>query len=256
MKSIRGGSGFGDSVYLRPIVDALSEKEEIVVCSNYPDVFRGSKAKVEPFRRTKIDITAHYVYGKGLPNTTQWYDTCRAAGIYPAFKFHWDVVNADLVSRIKGLAAGKPIVVVHGGRPPMGRTDGFGGEILPRAEAFGYALKMFSDCLTVLVGSGKVSYTISTDVDLWDLTSVADVIDLFSIADGVIAQCSFAVPLAEAFDKCLVAVWSSRIAQAGRPYVRAITPQKILSKNTSWFVMDNWTEAQIKEEVRAIRLVC
>jgi hypothetical protein len=196
------------------------------------------------------------VYGKALQNTTQWYDTCRAAGIHPPFKFHWDIVNSDLVSSIKGLAGGKPIVVVHGGRPPMGRIDGFGKEILPDLNAFRFVLSELTDCYTVLVGSGTRTYNIPVLLDLWDKTRISDVLDVFSIADCVVGQCSFAVPIAEAFDKCLIAVWAAGIARAKQDYIKRITPNKILSKETSWFVMDNWTEAQIKEEVRAIRLVC
>ena len=37
------------------------------------------------------------------------------------------------------------------------------------------------------------------------------------------------------------------------PYVRSITPQKVLSKPTSMYVVDDWDGGRIEEGARALR---
>ena len=82
MKRIRGGSGLGDAIYLRPIVEHfVAAGETVQVLSNYPEVFVGTQATALPFGRDHIDVMAHYVMGKGDPSTNQWQDICKSAGV-------------------------------------------------------------------------------------------------------------------------------------------------------------------------------
>ena len=143
MRAIRSASGLGDSVYLRAIADHLAaEGEEITALSNYPEIFEGSPCRVEPFRRENVQIVAHYVAGKANPSTTQWEDVCLAAGVaHPVpFAFDWPIQNDDLIDGVRERAEGLPVVLVQGGRTPMGRTDGFGKELLPDRQAFEAAI--------------------------------------------------------------------------------------------------------------------
>jgi len=256
---IRGGSGLGDAVYLRPVVDyyVKNSGSKITVCSNYPDVFIGSGATVVPFSREKINVVGHYSLRKKEPNTNQWQDVCISAGVPGlALRFDWPVTNPQLIERVRRAAAGRPVVLVHGGRSPMGRSDGFGAELLPQAQAFAHAQAALRDCMFVRIGKGGNLYHIDSEMDLSDKTSICELIDLFCSCDMVLAQCSYAVPLAEAFDKTLIAVWAHKGLTKGVPYIRQITPQKILSKPTSWFIVDNWPKEEIQEEVNGVRLVC
>ncbi len=138
----------------------------------------------------------------------------------------------------------------------MARTDGFGKELLPRADAFNAALGVLVDCFLVQIGQAEQIYPLCCDVALNGNTSVADLLDLGAACDGVVAQCSFAVPLAEVFDKPALFVWAAHGMQYNmHPYVKQITPQKVLSKPTSRFVVDDWLPDKIEEEVRAFRAV-
>lgn len=255
---IRGGAGLGDSIYLRPIVDYLvREGKRVTVLSNYPELFEDSGADVQPFTRTRAEVIAHYVTRKSRTDTNQWQDVCICAGVPQdlALTFKWRVRNEALVSDLRMKAAGDPLVLVHGGRVPMGRTDSFGRELLPTAGGFQAALNSFADCFTVRIGKGEQLYPLSTDMDLNGDTSISDLLDIASACDGMVAQCSFAVPLAEVFDRPLLAVWATHGLQAAHPYIKQITPQKILSKPTSAFVLDQWPKSQIREECNAFRLV-
>jgi hypothetical protein len=70
----------------------------------------------------------------------------------------------------------------------------------------------------------------------------------------VVGQCSFAIPLAEVFDKPALFVWAARGMQHNMHYyIKAITPQKVLSKETSRFVIDDWPVEKIQEVARTFR---
>lgn len=255
MKRLRGGSGLGDSLYVRPICDELIRRgERITVLSNYPDIFIDSGASVEPFCRNNVQVVAHYVNGKSKAGTTQWQDVCESAKVDAEMRFNWTVRNQALTDRLRSLAAGRPIILVHGGRSPMGRSDGFANDLLPDLTAFEQCLDGLRDCFTVGIGSKDgVKYGIPVDLDVTGNTSVSDLLDMAYSCDAMVAQCSFAIPLAECFDKPMLAVWSHRVHVSNQAYIKTITPQKVLSKATSTFVMDDWNKEQMTEAVNAFR---
>lgn len=255
MKRIRGGSGLGDAIYQRPIAEYFVRAgEQVVVCSDHAGVFEGSGAEVQPFRRDNIDVLAHYVGGKNDTRTNQWQDVCASAGVVTPLSFSWSIKNTAMTEDFRTMAAGKPVVLVHGGRAPMARTDGFGAELLPSRQAFDTVLDALQDCFLIEVGKGTELYPLRADIDLNGRTTVADLFDIAWMCDAVVGQCSFVIPLAECFDKPLLAVWAAHGMEATRhPYVRSITPQKILSKPSSAFVVDDWQADRIQEAVRAFR---
>lgn len=247
-RRLRGGSGLGDSIYLRPICEAvIRQGEKLTVMSNFPGVFIGSGATVEPFRRDGCNMIAHYVGGKMNPTTTLWQDMCAHCGITAPLSFAWTIQNRALVFRLREKAAGRPIVIVHGGREPMGRRDKFGIELLPERAAFTAALAGLGGCYTVRVGMGDQLYPLAADIDLSDKTSVSDLLDVATVAAGIVAQCSFAVPLAEVFDKPFLGIWAARGLVSRNDFIRTVTPSKILSKPTSGYVVDDWPAARITE---------
>ena len=254
MKRIRGGSGLGDSVYLRPVVDYfIRAGEPATVMSNFPDVFIGSGAKVEQFNRININVLAHYSLDRQNQNSTQFADMLRCAKLPPdvPLRFEWSVRNKALVDGVRAAAAGRPVIIVHGGRTPFGRTDGLGAEILPERAAFDVAVRALRECFTVRVGKGPSLYDIPARSDLTDRTSVSDLLDLIMNCDGVVTQCGYPVPMAECLGKPLLAVWSARGLQSPNPTIASITPAKILSAKTSRFVMDDWPEEQIVDVARS-----
>lgn len=254
---IRGGSGLGDSIYVRPIVDHFVRSgARVTVLSDFPDVFIGSGAEVQPFARDRIQVLAHYVAGKDNPATNQWQDICRSARAECDLAIRWPVQSPARLAAVQSLAGTRPIVLVHGGRAPMGRKDGFGMEMMPDRAAFDLVLAEMPGCFLVGIGGlDGEKYEIPVDLDLRGKTSVADLLDLATACAAVVAQCSFAVPLAEVFDKPLLAVWAAPGMQSPTPYVRTITPAKILSKPTSTHVVDDWAPIQIQEVAHAFRPV-
>jgi len=251
---IRGGSGLGDALYLRPICEFLAGNgHQVTVCTNFPDVFIGSSVTVEPFRRDRVDMVAHYVGGKNNPATTLWQDMCAHAGVSTPLRFEWRPRNRRLIRQIEQDAAGRPILLVHGGREPMGRRDKFGIELLPFEGAFNATIAAVEDCYKVRIGRGDQLYPVTCDVDLTNQTSVADVLDIAAVSAGVVSMCGFPVPLAEALDKPALFVWSSRGILSAHQFIRTVTPAKILSKASSSFVVDDWPVELLQETARQFR---
>ncbi|MBI4291318.1 MAG: hypothetical protein HY661_07565 [Betaproteobacteria bacterium] len=254
MIRIRGGAGLGDAIYLRPICEHFVRAgKEVIALSGFPGVFTGSGASVEPFRRDRVDLVAHYTSGKTNPATTIWQDVCAQALVEVPLAFTWEIQNRALIDRLKAKAAGRPLILVHGGREPMGRRDGFGNELLPNEQAFGAVLSSLHDCVLVQVGKDQQIYPLRADISLNGSTSVADLLDIAAICAGVVAQCSFAVPLAEVFDKPLLVAWAARGLASREQFIRTVTPAKMLSKPSSHFVMDDWPVQQLQEAARAFR---
>lgn len=255
MRRIRGGRGLGDSIYLRPFVDHfLRRGEQVTVLSEYPEIFAGLQCTVDRFdrSRSKWNVLAHYTRGKAVPSTTQWEDICNSAGVALPLAITWTCRNPALVQELRAMAKGRPIVLVHAGRT----HEWAGTALLPKPEAFAAVLAGFRDCFTVAIGKGARRYSVPVSLDMQDRTSVSDLIDLAQDCAAIVGQCSYAVPLAEVFDKPLIGVWAADGMKASQhPFVRQVTPRKVLSKPSSMAVIDDWSDAQIRVEVDAFRLV-
>lgn len=254
MKRVRGGAGLGDSVYVRAIVERLlAAGDKVEVCTHYPEVFADLPVSVKPFDRFNIQVLAHYTAGKLVKTTNQWEDICISAKIEPfTLKISWTVRNKKLVADLLAEAAGRPLVIVGAPHAPMARNDGFGKELLPEKMAFDSVLSGLDGCFTVKIGKAEQPYQISANKDLSGVTSVTDLLDLGLSCDALVGQCSFVIPIAEAFDKPLMTVWAAAgMSPALHYYVSAITPTKVLSKATSWFVRDDWSAEQIEEVIHS-----
>lgn len=244
MKRIRSGRGLGDNLYLQSIVRHLVSKGvDLQVCTDFPEIF-DFPVKFDEFSRHNINILSHYTKRKSDQRTNQWEDICLEAGFQAELKIDWKLKNK------KWLDLPRPFCFVHGGREPMDRKDKFGRELLPCRWVFYRCLERIKEKYTaVCIGKGKILYDLDTDIKLNNKTSVSDILDIASLADVFLGQCSFIIPLAESFDKKLLVVWSHRGLKSSERYISTITPKKILSKPTSHFVMDDWNEKRINEKL-------
>lgn len=255
MISIRSGRGIGDNLYLQSIVRHLVERgENLEVCTDWPDIFRpiADKVTFSPHRRQNIDRLSHYTTRKNIAETDQFKDCCITAGIKERvdLRLDWTVTNPNLVASMPGR---RPVVLVQLPREPFGRSDGYGMALLPNCGTLQRAIDMIGDRATIVqVGRGAPLYRFrGIDLDLTDKTSVAELIDCGFVADGVLGYCSFFVPLAETFAKPALFVWSSRGLRSGVEYLRTITPQKILHRASSRFVIDDCSTQELAGAVDA-----
>lgn len=234
--------GLGDSLYLQSVARHLVKRgEQLEVCSEWPDVFKPLGVKVSPFSRMNIQILAHYSMRKGHLGTTQFEDCCLQAGIREPveLKLDWQPKNFTLIAQLR--KSWKQILVVQLPRAPMGRTDGFGRELLPDCRVIQSAIDRLKDrAFVVQVGHGDPLYRFKgIDLDLANQTSVSDLLDVAYAADGFLGYCSFLVPLAESFSKPAVLVWSRKGLVSRQPFISRIRPEKVLHRKSSRWLVDD-----------------
>lgn len=244
MISIRAGKGLGDAVYLAAIArHMVARGERLEICTGWPDVYRSlaGLVRLSPFRRDRIDRVAHYIARKKISGTDQFVDCCINMGISEPveFRLDWRLQNFGLIEEVR--RSGKPVVIVQLPREPMGRSDGFGLDLLPTRAGLQRAIDALGDrVFTVQIGKGAPLFRLDgIDLDLANRTSVTDLIDVASAADGALGYCSFIVPLAEALMKPALFVWSRRGLRSREPFIRQIVPGKVLHRSTSRAVMDD-----------------
>lgn len=251
--------GIGDALYVQAVARHLVKKgQRLKVCTAWPDVFRPLNGSIEtaPFTRAGIDILAHYSARKPRPDTDQFEDVCQTAGIREPveFKIDWQITDEALVERLRRRASGRRIILVQLPRVPMGRTDGFGKELLPDCTVIQRAIDLIGNrAMVVQIGSGKALHRFDgIEVDLANETTVCQLIDVASVADGFLGYVSFIVPLAESLGKPALLVWSRRGLNCGTPYVRQITPKKVLHCESSRHVVDDCTSRELSEAVEVL----
>jgi hypothetical protein len=253
MKSIRCGRGLGDSIYLESVCRHLIETtgEPLRIASDWPDVFAplNGDVSVVPFTRMNIDIIAHYSRRKGDPTTTQFQDCCIGAGIKEHVELRLDWFPTTSIGD-KLLATDKPIVCVGLPRAPMGRTDEFGKEILPRAGITQAIIDRLKDRATIVqIGSGDPLHQYKgIDVDLANKTTVAELLDVCHAASGFVGYVSFILAAAEALHKPSIMVWARAGLNAKQEYVRQIAPGKIIEfKDRCSVVFDDAPMESVQE---------
>lgn len=256
LESIRAGKGIGDNLYLQSIARHLVEQgRRLEVCTDWPDIFRPIRDKVSiaPHRRINVSRVAHYTARKHIAETDQFQDCCITAGIRERvdLRLDWRPANGLLIGDL--LAPGKPVVVVQMPRAPFGRLDGYGMELLPDCSTIQRAIDALAGkAVIVQVGHGKALHRFErVDIDLANRTSVADLLDVASLASGFLGYCSFIVPLAESFSAPALVVWSRRGLKSRDAYIRTITPKKILHRSSSRAVWDDCSDLDLSEAVYA-----
>lgn len=250
--------GLGDALYVQAVARHIirTRGERLTVCTSWPDVFRplGDAVRIAPFRRQGINYLAHYSARKQFAHTDQFEDCCIAAGITDPvdLRLDWTLEDRELADRLR--APGKPVILVQLPRAPMGRTDGFGAELLPDCRRIQDAINIIGNAATVVqVGHGAPLFRFSgIDIDLTDRTTVPQLLDVASIADGFLGYVSFFVPLAESFGKPGLFVWSRRGLKGTHPYIQSITPDKILHRATSRSVFDDCSGIEMEQAVETL----
>ncbi len=248
MQSIRSGKGIGDNIYLQSIVRHLVEEgAELEVCTDWPDIFRPlrGKIKLSPHRRLDVDRVSHYTSRKSVGGTSQFQDCCIHAGVSPDIDLRLDWVAHRWWDA--------PVILLQLPRQPFDRVDGYGRELLPNCSVIQRAIDMIGNrAMIVQVGKGEPLFKFRGVVDLAGQTTVGQLIDYGCTADGFLGYCSFFVPLAETFSSPALFVWSQRGLNSNNPYIRTITPQKILHRASSRFVVDDCTDSELEEAVDAL----
>lgn len=215
---IIGLSGFGDSIYIEPLVRSEAEKESIELYTKFPEVFAHLKSvKCLPFNNAaKVDEKFSYLDGKPNKSTTQLEDL----GYSRPEQFELDY---------------KPICVLAAGYEGM----------LTRKE-FTPDKKVMQQIINDLKASGfEVLHITNKAVDKYEgVTEIESqnyfqTVCMFQGADLIVCQQGWGVALAEGLNKDCLVVFADKIRKSNLEFIRQITPKKVVCKETTSFVWDN-----------------
>lgn len=197
MLRIRTPLGLGDAVYAFPIVKHFTQTEKVIVCTQYPDVFKSLGIETTT-DKTNQDLCLRYQFRSEKDYYTQM---CDLAGVHPEFKFDWPYEYETVGFKNK---TGKLLCVI---KEPVtahmhkGARDFSTTPIAEKMQAFVNDNR--EQMFFVSVGKDEVfkSRLSGIDSDLNNILSIPDLITLVSMADIVATQIGHLVPLAQSLGR-------------------------------------------------------
>lgn len=200
MAIIKGASGFGDSIYMRPIMEWFIKNKpgKYGLLTNFPEIFEDLPIRITKFHsRLKADYHFTYVPHK-RSDKTQFQDLIGHCGFS----------EIPIVSNLKDRKPNGSTVVIPP-YPPMGGITR-SSDMKPRFEEFFYFIKKYKRL--VFIEESK---------------PFKNLVDLFNSASLVITQSGWAVPLAQILDVPLIVLLTRRALNSSNDFISTIRPHKL-----------------------------
>jgi len=226
-------SGLGDSVYAQPIIaEAIKNKSNVAVYSNFPDIFSGLNCTVLPYKATGARYDIRYLADKSNQSTTQYYDMCKRANIFTPFKLR-KKNNTPIID-------GEYLLF----RPPsLPMRSARSVKLLPAVGAYYRLIQSFG---MKLVASGNtediINYHYPYDIDMVGKTTVEEYLNLCEHATKIVTYPCNLVPLGEGYGVDTTVMFSRQGLDCDDSFLNTITPQKIIEykEKTSWVIDDEY----------------
>lgn len=215
---IRGLSGFGDAIYLEPLVDAnCIVHGGVEVLTNYPQVFEHLPVTCLAFDRSAtVDKEYSYLKGKSNPDTTQLEDM--GYELPDDFEIYHKPI-ALLVCGYKGMKSVMEFI------PDKAIIE----RIIKDLHLNGYKV--------IHLTNGAIERY--AGVETIESGSYYQTLAMFRGSDLIVCQQGWSTALAEGLNKRCLVVFSDKIRNSKSDFIRQITPKKVCCKNTTSFVWDN-----------------
>jgi hypothetical protein len=242
---IKGASGYGDSIYLYPIVKYfLMSGYDPIVMTNFPFVFKKVDVETIDFNSDiKPDILCNYFDFKEKSKKSQFYDMKYLARVPLDLKLEIDLeMHSSIISGydIKKLADGKKICVIK--NPSVPHMAKALLDFSPSHEQFQKIIDTKKDkYFFVSVGYSKEIYhkLNGIDLDLCDKTLAYEILYLCDIADMILTQSGFLLPIGEALDKPTVCIMSRKALKSENWSMRTIRREKVKCGESSIVIYDD-----------------
>lgn len=241
----RGPAGFGDSVYdLAICVELLKQFKVISIRTRHPSLFAWMKGmETERWRKGGENLAIHYAHGRKVPGTCLWQDLLQSAQLDTKipFEIKWKIHNQPLLDRIKKEAGDKKICIIACPYKPFDRPDNYGLDLRPDWNVFDKIVDYLKGKV-FLVRIGKYVREHDTrgcHLDLVGKTSDTDLMDLGEVVDFGFSQNGFLIPLLESRNKPIFVLYSRKGLNSPDPIICNTKPEKILSKQTSGWAIDD-----------------
>jgi hypothetical protein len=240
-KTIAGASGLGDGIYLYPVVKYLKDKYSLTVATKFPEIYKPLNVKTKKYTK-KVDIYCNYIERKSIQTTNQFYDICVEAGIPRDIPFEIDYKKQDI-----NIPSGqKKIMVITRPYTPLHWKNPENRVCEPDYEKMQeFILRQKRKYYIVQLGtfSHYEPYRFhGIDLDLTGKTNYRQLMTVIDKSDAVIGQIGYVIAAAEALNKKCMIFWAKTglLSNLAGGFYKFITPRKILTKDTSYYVVDSW----------------
>jgi hypothetical protein len=235
-----GPRGLGDGLLVRvAAMEWLRRGEEVRVYTYWPELFHDLPVELAtgtPYRDGQSDVygcaACMHCRRPDVVPLSMFTRSCHQCGLQevPELDLAWTVTNQAPLDRVRRKANGKPILIFQ---PPK-IANGEEQELYnPRAEDFNRWLDGRTDYYRVKVGHPSAAQEFRDapcELNLFNKTTVKEMLDLATIGDLFFSQVCFIPTLAESLNKRSVCMFTRRQLSAKSNKVRNLTPEVFLHK--------------------------
>ncbi len=245
---LKGPSGLGDSIYSYPIIKYFIEKKfDVEILTRYKDIFKNLDCKVRPYFYFNDDIDFNYVPRKFHKRTSQFEDMCILSGITKKIKLE---INYEGKRKFK---TKKKICVIQRPYWPMNELEKR-VELVPDYSQIQKLIINNQDYYYVMVGvKNSLDFEIKGIDETIEKTSIDDLFKIINASDMVITQIGWTIALAEILNKKIFVIFSVNGLESDNWFFNTITPKKVITKQTSSYCIDNWTNEKINKKFQELK---
>lgn len=250
--SIRGAGGFGDAVYIYPIVKYYAEafekrgkkRSKITLFTNFNDIYEHLGITMLPHKRI-ADINATYTMRRHFQDTDQYTDIIIHANLPKIpLEIDWALKNYSLVKSIKDKARDskkKTVCMIASPHSAFGDDNTKAMEMVPDFNVLQKIINIYKkEVYFIQCGYGRKSFELmGIDLDLHGVTKTSEVMDIATVCDVFLTQPGFPVPIAQAYNKYLFMIFSHKIKTAQNKILRFLMPPKYIRSKKDIAIFDN-----------------
>lgn len=224
---IKGQRGFGDSICLYPIVKYLLKKMNVIIYTDYPEIFNNLNVKIENYDSFEI-INAGYLDLKSNQKTNQFEDICNKIGIN----------HKNIFFKIENDQKKEKICLFRKIYNPLSGMKNKIEEssyLIPKKESYYKIIdkaKKYYKCFQF----GNVDDRKFDNLENIDIKhNFSNMVSLISKASLVVTQVGNTLHLSEALGIKTHVIFSKKGLNCSNFFIKTITPKKVLfTENSSW----------------------
>jgi hypothetical protein len=239
VKDLIGPRGLGDALLVRAVaLEWLARGEQVTVYTLWPMIFEDLPITIkgQPERTGDEDISHciacfHCRRPEVVP-LDMFTRICHQAGLFEPveLRIDWKPTNAKIRDRVLRKANGRKVLIYQ---PPKIATGGEQALYNPPADVFHRWLEERGDYYRIKVGHKSAAHELPhapCELNLFNLTTIKDVLDLATVGDLFFSQVCYLPTLAECLDKPSVTMFTRRQLEAKAARVRNLNPETFLHK--------------------------
>jgi hypothetical protein len=233
---IRGASGFGDAIYLYPIVRYYSHLfNPLTVLTDYPAIYDDLHVVTRPFCACVPVLDCSYVNRKHLKETNQFQDMLINAEIKETIDF--TIPHKQNIKTLFSDSKKKKTCLIVDLYNPMGTKSA--AELKPDKEKFDATIKQLERKYNLIFLTNDDERNAKNRLCFYGKIAFSYLCDLFQNSDLIFCQVGWPLVLAEALDKKCLLLFSHQGTRSKNNFINSITPEKVITKKSTTYFYDD-----------------